>query len=369
MFDGLSYREDDKKHIKKMLDSETAYLSKEESKAEKGKQIEVVRLKNKGKKVEFDDMIRGKIEFDTTELGDFVIARSIDEPLYHLAVVVDDHEMNITHIIRGEDHISNTPRQILIQEALGINRPKYAHIPLILASDRSKMSKRAENATSISEYRKKGYISSALVNYMALLGWNPGNDRELFSLDELIKEFDLEKIHKGGAVFDIEKLNWFNREYIKKMSNEEIFENIKENLPYEDEILEKVIPIIVERINTFGDVKKMAEEGELDYYFKKPEYEAEDLLWKTETDLNVVAEHLQIVSDSLEKISDNKFNREGIKNVIWKYAEEKGKGSVLWPMRYALSGRNKSPDPFQLAEVLGKEETISRLKSAIDKIE
>ena len=358
-----------KKHIKKMLDSETAYLSKEESKAEKGKQIEVVRLKNKGKKVEFDDMIRGKIEFDTTELGDFVIARSIDEPLYHLAVVVDDHEMNITHIIRGEDHISNTPRQILIQEALGINRPKYAHIPLILASDRSKMSKRAENATSISEYRKKGCISSALVNYMALLGWNPGNDRELFSLDELIKEFDLEKIHKGGAVFDIEKLNWFNREYIKKMSNEEIFENIKENLPYEDEILEKVIPIIVERINTFGDVKKMAEEGELDYYFKKPEYEAEDLLWKTETDLNVVAEHLQIVSDSLEKISDNKFNREGIKNVIWKYAEEKGKGSVLWPMRYALSGRNKSPDPFQLAEVLGKEETISRLKSAIDKIE
>ncbi|MBT3283058.1 glutamate--tRNA ligase, partial [bacterium] len=150
-----------KKYIQQMLDASTAYVSKEESKAKAGEQVEVVRLKNEGKKVEFEDMVRGKIEFDTTELGDFVIARSIDDPLYHLAVVVDDHEMAISHIIRGEDHISNTPRQILIQEALGIERPKYAHIPLILAPDRSKMSKR-RNATSITEYRQKGYISSAL---------------------------------------------------------------------------------------------------------------------------------------------------------------------------------------------------------------
>lgn len=163
----------------------------------------MVRLKNAGKKVKFEDMVRGEIEFDTTELGDFVIARSTEDPLYHLAVVVDDHEMNITHIIRGEDHISNTPRQILIQEALGITRPKYAHIPLILAPDRSKMSKR-HNATSITEYRQKGYISSALINYMALLGWNPGTDKELFTLDELIKEFDLEK-YKREALFLILK--------------------------------------------------------------------------------------------------------------------------------------------------------------------
>ena len=361
-----------KKYIQQLLDSGNAYISKEESKQEKGKEIEVVRLKNKGKKVKFEDLIRGKIEFDTTELKDFVIAKSLDEPLYHLAVVVDDHEMNISHIIRGEDHISNTPRQILIQEALEIERPKYAHIPLILAPDRSKLSKRKDDTTSISEYRQKGYISIALVNYMALLGWNPGTDRELFTLKELIDEFDIEKIHKGGAVFDEEKLNWFNREYIKKMLEAELLTEIENNIPESYDIsyenLKKIAPIIIERINVFSDVKKMAEEGELDYYFKSPEYEAEDLLWKTETDLNVVSEHLQKVIDLLEKVSDDKFIADNVKKAVWKYAEEKGKGSVLWPMRYALSGRDKSPDPFQLAEVLGKEETISRLKNAVNKI-
>ena len=356
-----------KKYIKKMTDAETAYISKEESKQDAGKQTEVVRLKNPNKKVEFDDMIRGKIEFDTTELGDFVIARTVDEPLYHLAVVVDDHEMGITHIIRGEDHISNTPRQILIQEALGINRPKYTHIPLILAPDRSKLSKRV-NSISISEYRQKGYISGALVNYMALLGWNPGTDRELFTLKELVEEFKLKNIQKGGAAFDIEKLNWFNKEYIKKMPEDELFIEIKKYILGSEKMARKILPIMKERINTFGDLKEMADSGELDYYSKKPKYEVEDLLWKTETDLNIVVEHLQAISDFLEKIPDNKFNADEIKKSVWKYAEEKGRGQVLWPMRYALSGKDKSPDPFVLAEVLGREETLSRLKNANDKI-
>lgn len=358
-----------KKYIKQMLDSGTAYVSKEESKAEAGKEVEVVRLKNKGKKVKFEDIIRGEIEFDTTELGDFVIARSVEDPLYHLAVVVDDHEMAISHIIRGEDHISNTPRQILIQEALGIERPKYAHIPLILAQDRSKMSKR-RNATSITEYRQKGYISSALVNYMALLGWNPGTDRELFTLEELIEEFKIENIQKGGAIFDIEKLNWFNREYIKKMPEDEVLSEIEKHLPENiknDEMLQKIIPIITERLNVFEDVKEMLDNGELDYYFKQPEYEVEDLLWKTDNDLNIVREHLEKVVSLLEKVHN--FSVENIKKAVWAYAEEKGKGSVLWPMRYALSGRDKSPDPFQLAQVLGKEQTVSRIENALNKIE
>ncbi|MEK7589920.1 MAG: glutamate--tRNA ligase [Patescibacteria group bacterium] len=360
-----------KKYIQQMLDNGTAYISKEESKAEAGKEIEVVRLKNAGKKVKFEDMVRGEIEFDTTELGDFVIARSTEDPLYHLAVVVDDHEMNITHIIRGEDHISNTPRQILIQEALGITRPKYAHIPLILAPDRSKMSKR-HNATSITEYRQKGYISSALINYMALLGWNPGTDKELFTLDELIKEFDLEKIQKGGAIFDIEKLNWFNREYMKKMSKAELLTEIEKYLPESYDIsyekLEKIISVISERMNVFGDIKKMASSGELDYYFKNPEYDRKNLAWKQDSDLKKVAEHLKKVASLLDGVDKNNFTQDEIKKAIWYYAEEKGKGSVLWPMRYALSGRDKSPDPFQLAEVLGKDETIYRLKNAINKI-
>lgn len=374
-----------KKYIQQMLDNGSAYISKEEKKdnplfvgeaKEDGQvqllsnKVEVVRLKNKGKKVKFEDIVRGEIEFDTTELGDFVIARSADEPLYHLAVVIDDYEMGISHIIRGEDHISNTPRQILIQEALGINRPEYAHIPLILAPDRSKMSKR-RNSTSISEYRENGYISRALVNYMALLAWNPGTDRELFTLNELVSEFKIENVQKGGAVFNIEKLNWFNREYIKKMSETELLTKIEKYLPNnmkDKKKLQKIIPIITERINVFNDVKKMLGDGELNYYFAKPKYEAKDLLWKTDTDLKIVKEHLRAILDILEKISENKFSADEVKKSIWNYAKEKGAGSALWPMRYALSGRDKSPDPFRLAEILEKEETISRLKNAIDKI-
>jgi len=364
-----------KKYIEKLLENGKAYLSKEESKTEMGKQIEVVRLKNPNKKVEFDDIIRGKIEFDTTELGDFVIAKTINDPLYHLAVVVDDYEMEISHIIRGEDHISNTPRQILIQQALGIDRPKYAHIPLILTQNRSKMSKR-RNATSISEYRRKGYISNALINYMVLLGWNPGTNNELFTMNKLIEEFNLENIQKGGAIFNIEKLNWFNREYIKKMSEDEIFKNIKQNLPesilnmseYNDKILKKIIPIIKDRINIWSDILKIAEEGDLDYYFKQPKYKTEGLLWKTDSDLNIVAKNLLKIINFFENISNDKFSSDEIKKIIWDFVEKEGRGSVLWPIRYALSGRNKSPDPFQLAEVLGKKETISRLHNAINKI-
>jgi glutamyl-tRNA synthetase len=365
-----------KKYIEKMLENGSAYLSKEKSKKEGqtllGKEIEVVRLKNPNKKVEFEDMIRGKIEFDTTELKDFVVARSVNEPLYHLAVVVDDYEMKISHVIRGEDHISNTPRQILIQEALGLKRPLYAHIPLILAPDRSKLSKR-RNATSVREYRENGYLPEALLNYMALLGWNPGDDRELFTLPELIKDFDINKVQKGGAVFNVEKLNWFNREYMKKMSKAELLTEIGENIPeeikkldgYSNNKLQKMIPIIQERIHTFSDVKKMAEEGELDCYFKKPDYEVADLLWKNDTDLNIVKMHLEEIISKFEKISDGKFNAGSVKESIWTYAESNGRGSVLWPMRFALSGKEKSPDPFVLAEALGKEETISRLEQAI----
>tara|TARA_Y100000031_G_C8104627_1_gene330388 strand:- start:109 stop:723 length:615 start_codon:yes stop_codon:yes gene_type:complete len=203
---------------------------------------------------------------------------------------------------------------------------------------------------------------------MALLGWNPGTDRELFTLKELVEEFKLKNIQKGGAAFDIEKLNWFNKEYIKKMPEDELFIEIKKYILGSEKMARKILPIMKERINTFGDLKEMADSGELDYYSKKPKYEVEDLLWKTETDLNIVVEHLQAISDFLEKIPDNKFNADEIKKSVWKYAEEKGRGQVLWPMRYALSGKDKSPDPFVLAEVLGREETLSRLKNANDKI-
>jgi glutamyl-tRNA synthetase len=204
-----SYRQSErgevyKSYIERMLKDNSAYESPDK----------VIRFKNPNKKIRFNDLIRGEIEFDTTELQDFVIAKNVNKPLYHLAVVVDDFESGITHVIRGEDHISNTPRQILIQEAIKAPRPIYAHLPLILAPDRSKLSKRKHGeSVSLDYYRDKGYSPAAIINYLALLGWNPGTEQEIFTLEELIKVFDLSRVHKGGAIFDEKKLAWVNRKH------------------------------------------------------------------------------------------------------------------------------------------------------------
>ncbi|MDO8471373.1 MAG: glutamate--tRNA ligase family protein [bacterium] len=199
-----------KKYLHKLIDEGKAYLSRETE----GENREVVRFKNPNIITIFNDLVRGEVQFDTTELGDFIIAKSVNEPLYHLAVVIDDFESGITHVIRGEDHISNTPRQILIQEAIGATRPLYAHLPLILAQDRSKLSKRKHGeSVSLDYYRNKGYSRDAIINYLALLGWNPGTEQEIFTLSELINVFDLKRVHKGGAIFDEKKLAWVNRKH------------------------------------------------------------------------------------------------------------------------------------------------------------
>jgi len=266
-----------RKYIEKLTEEGKAYISKEEAK-EEGQRSEVIRFKNPNKEIIFEDLVRGEISFDTTELGDFIIAKSVDEPLYHLAVVVDDHEMGVTHIFRGEDGISNTPRQILIQDAIGAQRPKYAHLPLILGPDKSKLSKR-HGATSLNAFREQGYFKEAILNHLAFLGWNPGDEREIFSLEELIKDFDIKKVSKGGAVFNIEKLDWFNKHYLENLNDEEILkvakERIKEKMKssvadYNEEIISKLIPLIRERIEKFSDLDKLIEEGEFDYYFKEP---------------------------------------------------------------------------------------------------
>jgi glutamyl-tRNA synthetase len=361
------------RYLKQLVDSGKAFVSKEESKKEKGVQVEVVRLKNHGEIVTFKDEVRGEITFDTTELSDFVIARSMTEPLYHLAVVIDDYEMGITHVIRGEDHISNTPRQILIQRALGFKEPIYAHIPLILASDRSKMSKR-KGSTSITEYRENGYIKEAIINYLAFLGWNPGTEKEVYSFDELVKDFSLEQVQKGGAVFDINKLNWFNREHLKTLPSEEIFKLIEHSLPervkelpqYSEERLQKMTEEIIERVNTTKELRDLAQKGEYDYFFTSPENSTK-LSWKEDSD-EITKRYLKVAIEKLEILSEHEFTAKSVKKALWSYAEEVGKGSLLWPMRVALSGKEKSPDPFILASIFGREETIKRLKDAEGKL-
>jgi glutamyl-tRNA synthetase len=352
--------------LKRLIDAGTAYVSREKAKDESGREVEVVRLRNPGTLITFTDLIRGEITFDTTELGDFVIARSIDEPLYHLAVVVDDHDMGVTHIIRGEDHISNTPRQILIMEALGFARPQYAHIPLILAPDRSKLSKR-HGATSVNEYRQKGFLPEAFVNYLALLGWNPGGERELFSLDELAKEFSIEHIHKGGAIFDVEKLRWFNHQYLLKRSLDDYEQTLLTfaqgiGKTLNGDFLKHIGPELRERAKTLEEALTLY--NEFEGLNEEISYSKELLLKGAKADPNIVQEHLRAVVPMLQTLNDA-FDVTSIKDAIFPYATEKGRASVLWPMRVALSGKEKSPDPFTLAALLGKQKTLERLESAM----
>ncbi len=334
----------------------------------------VIRFRNPGKVVTFHDLILGDISVDTTDLGDFVIAKDLDTPLYNFVVVVDDIDMHITQVIRGQDHIANTPRQILIYEALGAVVPEFAHIPLIMAPDKTKLSKRKHaEIVSIKSFRERGYLPEALINFFALLGWNPGTEREMFSLQELVENFSIEKVQKSSAVFNIDKLDWFNKEYIKKLSHEAQEEAILEFLPesiktlsgFSIERLHDIVPIIVDHVSKWSDVHTMADAGELAYFFDAPNCTAEQLIWKNSVRENA-AKHLEDVAVKLEAMNSAHWNAELVKEEIMPYAEEVGKGNVLWPMRVALSGKDKSPDPFTLAGVLGRDETLQRIHSAIE---
>jgi len=353
-------------YLEKMIESGAAYEAEENE----NKTGNVIRFKNPNTTVTFNDLIRGEISFDTTELKDFVVAKDRQTPLYHLAVVVDDHEMGVTHIIRGEDHISNTPRQLLIQAAIGAKRPQYAHIPLILAPDRSKLSKR-HGAVSVTEYKKEGYLPEALVNFLALLGWNPGTEKEIFGMDELIEDFDIEKVQKGGAVFNEEKLKWFNREHLLALPHESVAPLILEHLS--PKLKEKVMAdrergrmvleqIILPRIHIMKDVEGLEKSGELQMFFEAPTPGIDKLVWKNGTKESSRT-HLTHV---IEMLPGTFENIDAIKNAIMPYADKEGRGDVLWPLRYALSGLEKSADPFTLAFILGKDETIQRIKNAIN---
>lgn len=357
-----------KSFLQKMIDEGTAYISKETPK-EEGQRSEVIRYKNPRKKIKFEDLVRGEVEFDTTELGDFVIAKSLEEPLYHLAVVVDDHQMGITHVIRGEDHISNTPRQILIQEGIGAKRPIYAHLPLIFDNEKKKLSKRTHGErVSIDYYKKEGYLPEALLNFLVLMGWNPGTPEEIFTLEELTNIFDMKGVQKSGAVFDEVKLRWINKEHIKKMPAEEIekiiSEKIMERYP-QKHIHTRVISLISERLEILSDIDKYLDNGDFRYFFEDPIVDLEKLNWKTDTLANA-KKHLEKVNELL--LEADFTSEESLKDALMPYAEKEGKGNVLWPLRFALSGKEKSPDPFTLIFVLGKEETNDRIERVLEVI-
>lgn len=367
-----------KEVLEKMIAGGHAYISKEEAKDGSGIVKEIVRFKNPNTRVSFHDEIKGNVTMDTTDLGDFVIAKNINEPLFHFAVVVDDFDEGVTHVIRGEDHVSNTPRQILIQRAIGAPTPVYAHLPLVLGLDKQKLSKR-KGALAVTEYRDQGYLPQALLNMVAMVGWNPGTEQELFSKQDLIEVFDLTKVQKSPAVFNEEKLNWFNREYLKMMSQKEfwdiahqgLFGSIVQDNETDREILKKIEPLIRERMTKLSDMQLFfgrvdgSTVGEFDYFFKDPVADEKILVAKElreDTDgLQKTKEHLKHIATLLESVAETDWSPDNIKNAVWEYASAQGRGLVLWPMRVSLSGREKSPDPFELATILGKAETLKRL--------
>ncbi|PIU99126.1 glutamate--tRNA ligase [Candidatus Wolfebacteria bacterium CG03_land_8_20_14_0_80_36_15] len=325
----------------------------------------VVRLRVPQTEITFSDIIRETIKFDTSLLGDIIIAKSLKEPLFNFAVVVDDAEMKITHIIRGEDHIPNTPKQILIQKSLGFPQPKYAHLPLILAADRSKLSKRYIE-TSLNEYRKAGYLPEAMINFIAYLGWHPKEEKDIMSKEELIKEFDLKRVQKANAIFNPTKFDWLNAQYIRRIPEQEVGERLKDFAPTDwlknKRLLIKVFNLEKERIKKLSGFKEAGE-----FFFEIPDYKSELLSWK-ETEKEKVISNLKILVEEIEEIDEKDFVLEKIENKIMPLTEALGKGELLWPLRVALSGREGSPGPFEIMDVLGKEESLQRLKVAIKKL-
>ena len=361
-----------KEMLAKVIAEDKAYVSREPKKDDPSQMIEVVRLRNPGTTITFHDEIRGDITFDTTEHGDFVIARAVDDPLYHFAVVVDDADAGITHIIRGDDHISNTARHILIQRALGIPVPIYAHMPLVLGTDHAKLSKR-RGAKALTEYREMCILPEAMLNYLAFLGWNPGDDREYLSRKELIDAFDLSRVQKGGAVFDETKLLSVNQHWMRGLSTDDFIS--RGNLTAGDaEMLRKAVPLLKERTHTFGEAREMLR-GELSCLFHEPVLDRNKLLAKELSERPGIAKlALEALISPINGLQEG-ATAEEVKVVLMPIADAQeaeakgGRGAVLWPLRYALSGQERSPDPFTLISILGNEEATKRIRKAIGIIE
>lgn len=319
----------------------------------------------------FNDLIRGEVRIKNEIIDDQVLIKSDGYPTYHFAVVIDDHLMEITHVVRGEEWISSTPKHIELYKAFGWKAPEFAHLPLLLNSDKSKLSKR-QGDVAVEDYRKKGYLPQALINFVAFLGWNPGGDRELFSADDLIKEFSLDKVNKAGAVFNLEKLDWFNREYLKTLSDEELVKNVLPWVEKKDWFkkdsnsawLAKVFSLEKERITTLTEMPEA-----IKFVFVMPDYKKEELIWK-KSDQEKTVKILRALIEFLGSFN----NEEWIKNIMedrilaWIKENSLDNGSVLWPMRVALSGQRNSPGPLEIAEVLGKNEVINRLNQALSKL-
>jgi len=332
----------------------------------------VVRFRLPPGTTRFFDYVHGEIEVSHEQLDDFILLRSDGIPTYHLAVVVDDHEMGITHVIRGDDHLSNTPKQVLLYRAFGWPLPEFAHVPLILGPDRKRLSKR-HGATSVGEYAAKGYLPEAVLNFIALLGWNPGDDREIMSLDELIEAFDLSGISKSSAIFDETKLEWMNGVYIASYDVERLTDKAlpffaealglsEDDLRARREYLRRVVELLRLRVRKLSDFPRIGR-----YFFEDPqEFEAKGV--RKHFGEPGVAEHLSLLADELERCEP--FEAASVEQALRGLAERLGlkAARLIHPARLAVTGLTGGPGLFELFEVLGKEVVVRRLRRAAEAI-
>ncbi len=329
----------------------------------------VVRLKIPEGETTFTDLIRGTITVKNETLDDQVLIKSDGFPTYHLAVVVDDHLMNITHVIRGEEWIPSTPKHVIIYQALGWPLPQYAHLPLLLNPDRSKLSKR-QGDVAVEDYLKQGYLPEALLNFIALLGWNPGTDEEIFSLSDLLKIFDLTRVQKSGAVFNREKLNWLNAYYIRQTDSAKLAGLVKPYLQETDYFVEgkfdlkEVVKLFQERMEKLSDIKEKAA-----FLFALPDYGGEILIPK-KSDKDKTKAALKLCQKLLQEYQQE-WQENALREFLDKEREEQGfsRAEIFWPLRVAVSGATASPDVFAILDILGREESLKRIKIALEKLQ
>ena len=362
--------EQQKQNLQSMYDKHCLSLSEEEIRRNLSEGLPyVIRLNvEAGKKIRFSDHIREEVEFSSDVVDDQVLIKTDKYPTYHLANVVDDHLMKITHVIRGEEWLSSTPKHVILYEAFGWETPVFAHLPLLLNADRSKLSKR-QGDVAVEDYKNKGYLKEALVNFVALLGWTAGDDKEYYNIDELISKFSLDRVNKSGAVFNIEKLNWLNEEHLRKKTDAELLQMLRSELrdskysekEYTDEYLIKVIGVMKERVSF---IKEIYEKGF--YFFEEPSsYEEPGVKkrWNIQS-----AEILKQYAEKIEKIASP--IKEDYENVLKDTAAQfnTGNGDVIHPLRLAVSGVVGGPGIFDILYIIGKEKTLSRIKTIIEKL-
>ncbi len=317
--------------------------------------------------------MRGHVEFDVSNLGgDFVIVRADGNPLYHFTVVVDDAAMEVTDVIRGEDHLSNTPKHILLFRALGYDVPRFAHLPLILNTDRTKMSKR-KSQTAIDAYINEGFIPEALVNYLALLGWSTGTEEEVLSLDEIVERFDIGAVHKGGAVFDRERLEWLNGQWIRRLGADDLIDRLRpfvqkeldagriEQMPSDDE-LRALLPVVQERLPTLGAIGDLAGFLWVDDVAPDPA-----MLVPKRWDAPTTIEGLGAARETIATVGDVVFEADELEPPLRALAEARGwkAGDLFMAIRVAVTGRTATPPLFDTLVALGRERTLARLDRAI----